>query len=58
MNVVLWLATLLAIYSVIDQGTTKVLSDSPGLVEWLVGLGRSYRTCSLPNWQALLVSLF
>ena len=56
MNVVLWLATLLAIYSVIDQGKTKVLSDSPGLVEWLVGLGCFYR--SLPNWQALLVSLF
>ena len=38
------------------QGTTKVLSDSPGLVEWLVGLAFSYH--SLPNGQALLVLLF
>ena len=32
---------------------TKVLSDSPGLVEWLVGLAFSYR--SLPDGQAPLV---
>ena len=35
------------------QGATKVLSDSPGLVEWLVGLAFSYR--SLPDGQAPLV---
>ena len=34
------------------QGTTKVLSDSPGLVEWLVRLAFSYR--SLPDRQAPL----
>ena len=35
------------------QDATKVLSDSPGLVEWLVGLAFSYR--SLPDGQAPLV---
>ena len=38
------------------QGVTKVLSDSPGLVEWLVGRVCSY--CSLPDWQALYGSYF
>ena len=38
------------------QGATKVLSDSPGLVELLVGLAFSYR--SLPDGQAPLVPLF
>ena len=38
------------------QGATKVLSDSPGLVEWLVGLGFSYR--SLPDGQPPLVPHF
>ena len=33
-----------------------MLSDSPGLVELLVGLAFLY--CSLPDWQAPLVSLF
>ena len=39
-----------------NQGATKVLSDSPGLVEWLVGLGFSYR--SLPDGQPPLVPHF
>ena len=38
------------------QGATKVLSDSPGLVELPVGLAFSYR--SLPDGQARLVPLF
>ena len=38
------------------QGATIVLSDSPGLVEWLVGLAFSYR--SLPDGQAPLILLF
>ena len=38
------------------QGATKVLSDSPGLVELLAGLAFSYH--SLPDGQAPLVPLF
>ena len=43
-------------FAAYSQGATKVLSDSPGLVEWLVGLAFSYR--SLPDRQAPLILLF
>ena len=41
---------------IVSQGATKVLSDSPGVVEWLVGLAFSYP--SLPDGQAPLVPPF
>ena len=44
------------ILSKMAQGVTKVLSNSPGLVKWLVGLVFSYH--SLPDGQTPLVPLF
>ena len=58
----IWLTALSFVWSVLQygthrmQGATKVLSDSPGLMERLVGLVFSHR--SLPDWQAPSVLLF